>query len=233
MITSPASRMTRAAIAACCLVLAWGCTAPPQRSHYILNYVPDPLAERTRQTPYPFTLRVRDFGIEDAYSRPQIVYRQSPFQLQYYFYRVWAVRPSRMITDLIVKHLTTVDLVSRVVRRYDEGVRPDYELTGMIEAIEEYNSDDIWFAHMAIRFKMTRLLDGVVLYNRQFAQRKRVFEKQPEFVVRELSLIMNFIMNQVAGDLDQLFAREYGLLDAAPTIPADPDSILDTPEVWR
>ncbi len=192
-------------------LLAAGCASVPEKSYYILNYEPEPLTGRRYNGPYPFVIRVKTFEIEEAYARPQIVYRKSPFQLQYYFYRVWAVKPEDMITDLMVKHLTSVGLVSQVVRRFDEGAKPNYELTGAIEAIEEYDSDEVWFAHIAFRLRLVRLSDARTVYTRRFDSRKQVFQKDPEYVVRELSRIVDILMNQAIHDMDQVLAREYGL----------------------
>ena len=102
-------------------LLVLGCSPPPSKTYYTLNYIPSPREDRLKQGAYPFTIRLRDLEIEEAYARPQIVYRKSPFELRYYFYRVWAVKPTRMLTDLVQKHLVSADLVSAVVRRYDEG----------------------------------------------------------------------------------------------------------------
>jgi ABC-type uncharacterized transport system auxiliary subunit len=120
------------------IVCLSGCGNVPIKKFYIINYEPEPLKTRAYENPYPYTIRVKEFDIEEAYARPQIVYRKSPFQLQYYFFKVWAVKPIRMITDIVHKHLASSRIVSHVVKRFDEGARPDYELSGHIEAIEEY-----------------------------------------------------------------------------------------------
>jgi ABC-type uncharacterized transport system auxiliary subunit len=192
------------------LALIACCGNIPVKQYYVLNYVPTPLAARLLASPYPFTVRLKDFDIEDAYNRPQIVYRQSPFELRYYFYKIWAVKPSRMITDLVQKHLASVNFVSHVIRRYDEGLNPDYELAGLVEAIEEYDSDQLWFAHLAIRLTLTRVSDGRVVYSRVFDNRKRVYQYSPDNVVREMSSILEFIVNQAIHDMDAVFTREYG-----------------------
>ncbi len=228
------SGIGRIVVASCVAVALLGaCGQAPVKRYYTLNYVPEQLNERVRTGPYPFTIRVRELDIEEAYARPQIVYRKSPFQLQYYSYRVWAVKPTRMVTDLIHKHMLASGLVTSVVRRYDEGLRPQYELSGMIEAIEEYDSEEIWFAHLALHLRLTRLSDGKVIYNRRFDHRKRVYETQPEFVVKEMSVIVEHILNQLMHDIDIVLAREYGMAVENVAEPADPDSTLDTPELWK
>jgi ABC-type uncharacterized transport system auxiliary subunit len=207
-----------AMLAALILCALLGCGTVPVKQYYVLNYVPVQSDSRLHATPYPFTLRVKELDIEDAYSRPSIVYRQSPFELRYYFYRLWAVKPSRMITDLIYTHLSSIGLVNNIVRRFDEGMKPDYELSGLIEAIEEYDSDQLWFAHISFRLTLTRVSDATVLYSKLFDNRKRVFNYTPDNVVREMSAVVEFIMDQAVHDLDAVFAKEP-LPASAPSAP--------------
>jgi len=201
------------AVAIVALLLAiTGCGKVPVKKFYLINYDPELVKERKFDGPFPYTVRVKEFEIEQAYARPQIVYRKSPYELEYYYYRVWAVKPVRMVTDAVHKHLSASGLFSHVVRRYDEGIKPDYELSGHIEAIEEYDSDEAWFAHIALRLKLTRMKDGRTMYLRSFDKRKRVFQHDPEYVIRELSQIMDFIMSQALRDIDVVLAKELGVL---------------------
>ena len=144
-------RLRRVLLLACAaLAVAVCCGKIPIKQYYVLNYVPMRSAGRLLANPYPFTVRLKELDIEDAYNRSQIVYRQSPYELRYYFYKLWAVSPKKMITDLIQKHLESINFVSHIIRRYDEGLKPNYELSGVIEALEEYDSDQLWYAHLAI-----------------------------------------------------------------------------------
>jgi ABC-type uncharacterized transport system auxiliary subunit len=163
------------------------------------------------QGPYPVTIRIKNFDIERAYAKQEIVYRKSPYELQYYYYRVWAVKPTQMITDMVQKHIAATGLVSQVVRRLDEGKTPDYELTGTIEAIEEYDSEEIWFAHLALRMELTRMKDNRTIYYRRFDKRKRVHQHDPEYVINVLSQVMDFIMSQALHDLDVVLSKEFGV----------------------
>ena len=189
------------------------------------------MQQRLSETPYPYIIRLREFSIEEAYGRSQIVYRLNPYELRYYNFRLWAVKPTRMVTDLMFKHLNTANLTNSVVRRFDEGRRPDYELSGIIEALEEYDSDDLLFAHIAMRVNLTRTSDGTNVYSRHFSLRKRVYRRDPEFIIREKSLIMEYIFNQVILDLDSRLFSESGGTEAPKfNIIADPDIISETVE---
>jgi ABC-type uncharacterized transport system, auxiliary component len=192
------------------LALCLDCGTLPIRQYYVLNFVSANSAAARANGAYPCIVRLKDLDIEDAYARQQIVYRQSPFELRYYIYKLWAVKPSRMVTDLVYKHLVSSNLVRHVTRRFDEGLKPDYELAGTIEAVEEYDSDELWFAHLALRFSLIRLSDGRTVYTRDFDNRKRVYKYSPESVVQEMSAILDFIMGQVVQDLDEVFAKDKG-----------------------
>lgn len=214
------------------LLAVSGCGKVPYKQYYELNYLPGNIVSRVTDKPYPFTIRLREFDIEEAYNRPQIVYRQSPFELRYYVYRVWAVKPSRMVTDLVYKHLLNLNLVSSVIRRYDEGSKPEYELSGMVEALEEYDSDELWFAHIAIRFNVTQISEGRVIYNRRFDLRKKVLEHDPELVIREMSALIEYAISQALQDLDKKFAQESGIskeiLESDSASILIPDSLINT-----
>jgi len=210
------------------LLLFTGCASVPIKKYYQLNYLPGLIADRQNNTAYPFIIRLKEFDIEEAYNRPQIVYRQSPFELRYYVYRVWAVKPSRMVTDLVYKHLLNVNLVSSVQRRYDEGSKPHYELSGMVEALEEYDSDELWFSHVALRFNLVNLSNGNIVYNRRFDLRKKVLEHNPELVIREMSALIEYAISQAIQDIDSKLAIETGIADVKSSdtsITVIPDSL--------
>lgn len=216
------------------VVLLVSCTKMPVKQYYVLNYSPSATRDRLNPGPYNCTVRLRTFVTEEAYTKPQIVYRQSPFKLQYYVYRVWAVKPERIITDLFQKHILTSNLVSNVVRRLDEGHRPEYEIAGILEAIEEYDSEELWFAHIALRINITRLSDGRIMYSRRFDHRKRVFKQEPEYVVREMSALVEYIFTQTIHDFDSILASEFGIprqSDAEPSSanePVIPTTVIDS-----
>lgn len=212
------------------LLFPVGCAKVSVKQYYELNYLPNSIMKRQIEKPYPITVRLKEFEIEEAYNRPQIVYRQSPFELQYYVYRVWAVKPSRMVTDLVYKHLLNVNLVSSIIRRYDEGNKPDYELSGMIEALEEYDSDELWFAHIALRINLIHVGNGKIIYNKRFDLRKKVLEHRPELVIREMSALIEYAITKSMQDIDIKLAQETGFYKEAKNDSVNftiPDSLVN------
>jgi cholesterol transport system auxiliary component len=201
-----------------CLALALfaGCAKPPARQYYMLNYMPPAMERRAMQNPYACVIRLRDFSIEEAYNRSNIVFRINPYELRYYNYKSWAVKPTRMLTDLFFRHLSSVQLVSGLVRRFDEGRKPDFELTGFIDALEEYDSEDMLFAHVSIRLNLTKLSDGSMLYSRSFSHRKKVYTRETGLVIKEMSQIVEYIFTEAISDIDGKLAVEFGISDQTP-----------------
>jgi ABC-type uncharacterized transport system auxiliary subunit len=184
-----------------------GCARPLHRHHYILNYVPGFFEKRGGKS-YPKTIRLRPLEIEKLYARPNIVYRENPFKVDFYPDHLWAVRPADMITDLIFNHLESVRLVETLVRRLDEKGTPDYELSGTIFAIEEYNSSDLWYAHLRISMVLTDFRTGRAVYSRMFSLTREVTTKTPLAVVKALSEIIDFIVSSLVVDLDHFLYNE-------------------------
>ncbi len=192
------------------MLILFACGDVPVKSFYLLNYRPDPVKERVADEEYPVNVRVRDFSIERAYATTDIVYRQSPYELKYYSYKSWAVKPERMVTDLLFDHLSKSGIVEQTSKRYDESGEPDYEIRGHIKALEEYDSDELWFAHISLTISLIRISDKKVILNKRYDHRKRVIEKIPSNVIRDLSYLLDNIFSEFLKEVDgALYAELY------------------------
>lgn len=172
-----------------------------ETKYYVLDYIPTPPKERIAKGPFPFVLRVRDCSIAEAYRRGQIVYRQSANQMQFYGYHLWAVDPELMVGDLVIKHLKTAQLFENVTRTVENYV-PDYFLSCEIQAIEEYDNKESWYAHLAIEYQMENAKTNQVVWKKSYDLRKTVAQQEPVYVVRELNNLLETINNRLTQELD-------------------------------
>jgi ABC-type uncharacterized transport system auxiliary subunit len=204
--------------------------------YYVLDYLPTPPKERLEKGPYPFSLRVRDCNIAEAYRRTQIVYRQSANQMQFYSYHMWAVDPDRMINDLAVKHLKAARLFENVTRAVESFV-PDYYMGCDIQAIEEYDNKDQWFAHMAVEYSIEDAKTNQIVWKKLYDLRKKVAQQEPVYVVRELSSLLESAVSRAgrkwrsrparvqvtdvawARDLDALLSPDGVAVEVQPELP--------------
>ncbi len=174
-----------------------------ETKYYAIDYIPSPKPERLKKGPYPFSVRLREPTMAEAYKRSQIVYRQSAYQVQFYSYHLWVVDPDRMISDLLLKHLRTARLFENASRSI-EATRPDFQLTTDVQAVEEYDGPNTWYAHLAIEYQLLDDSTGQVVWKQQYDLRKAVAAQEPVFVVRELTSLLESINDQLVVDLEKV-----------------------------
>lgn len=182
------------------------CPKTPARQYYGLSYsladVPASPAAK-----YKAILMIQEPDILLAYDRAQIVYRYDPFRFKYYNFKYWLAKPQQMIRELFYRHIKHVNLFSDVTLVFQRQV-PDYVLEGMIDAIEEYDSGDIWYSHLAMSLRLVRYSDREVLWSHKFDMKKEVFTKQPVYVVRAMSEQIEEQMGVIVQAIDAAMAKE-------------------------
>lgn len=187
-------------------LLMAGCFAKVnENSYYLLDYVPTPPAARLAKGPYAVDLRIKDFDVAEAYRRNNIVYRQSPHELRFYSYELWAVKPEYLVTDMVYRHLESARLFRNVARTM-EMEEPEYVLSGQVTALEEYDNKDEWYAHLAMGMTLQHTRTRQVVWSRHWDYRKKVRQLQPVFVVRELSSLLEVVVDEAVASMDSVFS---------------------------
>ncbi len=195
-------------LAAVFLPLCLSCTAVPEKHYFTMAYVLLPNQGRAVKT-FPVNLRVRQLDMTPAYDTERIVYRYSPYEFQYYNYMLWAAKPQKMLTDLMVRHLQHARLFSVVAVEYSDHP-PDYELSGTVFAIEEQDSGAEWFAHLSLRLRLTRYRGEKVVWSYDINAKKKVYNKAPVYVVKALSELMEEQMQKMTADLERFLRGKVG-----------------------
>lgn len=180
----------------------WGTTTAEQRYYTLSLPAAMPKAETRRQA----ELLVREVEISPIYNRPQIVYRYSPQELQFFRQNNWADRPSRMIGQLLVKAVSDAGIFRTVVERMGAAA-PAYVLDTNVEAIEELQGGDVWFAHLAMTWRLARFEDNLTLWQFSFDERRPLARQELAQVVRAMSEILD---EQLRIALPQLEAALAG-----------------------
>lgn len=181
--------MRSAAIGALLLVLLVGCFGArrTERRYYVLHLAPPRADSNTR---IQGLLRVRDLDAESTYDKFQIVVRKNPYELSYRDGDVWAVKPNRMISDLLARRLQAYGLFSDVNRELG-AERPDYRLGGDLHAVELYDSGDKLYAHLAISLSLANFRTGDVMWSYSFDERRDVPSLKFSHAVRTLSELLD------------------------------------------
>ena len=243
---APSKRSSRtivalAAFSALVAMAGVGCLSAraTARSYFVLHgEAREPVAERP---PISGLVRVRNLDTDAVYEKFQIVVRKSPYQLRYSDSNVWAVKPNQMVADVVAQSMETANLFSGVTRELVDA-RPRFTLSGQLQAIEVYDSEDLWFAHLEISLYLTRFSDGQRLWTMDFDQRKQIERQDFGHAARALSELMQIVLTQAIAELSALEDPHGRQKPALPRItpdvpveedPEDPRAPVLIPETNR
>lgn len=180
------------------------------RSYFAIEYPRGEAVQRYAEPRYPFTVRVRRFEALVAYDRQELVYRQTPYEISYDWYRLWAAKPRAMLAAIVRAHIRDANLFSEVVERLSTTL-PKYELDCEVLALEELDSTDgARFARLALRCVLIDFETGVQAWTHAFDVKQRVQQRDTHFLVRALSHLMEREVDALVDALDAFLAEATG-----------------------
>jgi len=186
-----------------CLLLH-GCGGVPETFYYTLAFGNSaPLNDG--HSPLPFALGVEKFQSEVIYDDDRIIYRDSPYEVKYYFYRRWVAPPRHLITEKIVGYLSDSGLFEKVTT-YPSIVEVKYVLSGRLLAFEEWDEQNNWYGKVAFKVSLHDPATQRVVWNGKFEHLEPVGKKIPSAVVEALSVSVKKCLQ----DMTQTLAKELG-----------------------
>lgn len=200
-----------------CAVLLWIVPAcfgskTPERTYFSIDYA---LGEQPHYASpkHDASVVVRNFTTVNAYDRQEIIYRSNPYEFQYYWYRLWASKPRKMLREIVSKHLRYTNIFSDVTLSIEDKM-PDYELDVDITAIEELDASNTeWYAHLAMRMTLTEFKHsgkGTVIWTDEIDVKNAVADNQPVYVVKAMSELLDRELARAFADMDKAIGRRAG-----------------------
>ena len=144
---------------------------------------------------------------DPAYDDDRIVYRTTPYRLDYYQYHRWASAPGAMIGNYLEQALEHSGRFHAVLRE----VAPDTPvlLGGRVLAIEEVDrSSTAWFGHIAVELALTDARTGELLWSEEFDEIEPLAQQSPEGLAAALSRVMARIAQRIAPPVAELAMRQ-------------------------
>lgn len=187
-------------------------TQTVQRRYYTLI---SPAREIPTTSRYPVDVWLRETDVAPVVNRPQVVYRITPTELQYYNLEYWADRPARMVTQSLERALRTSGIFRSVSPRL--GTRaPEYTFESTIQAMEQLDGGEVWYAHLAMDFRLVRFDGDAVIWRKSFDERRPVNTKDVGLTVRALSEILTEQLDISMREVDAVLAGKKVPTAAAP-----------------
>jgi len=186
------------------LILFGGCSSAAKSSvavrHYALEYASPTFKE---SGPLSESIRVETLSVVRNFGTTSMVYRSRPCVYNDDAYNRWKVKPSAMITDMLLRDMRSAGLFGGVFSDSDRE-SGDYALGGVIEELYEQEEKDAGRAVLALN--MTLLNTG-----RQNAGGRLIFQKtyravevmersDAESLARAMSKAMGALSKQIILD---------------------------------
>ena len=178
--------MKKTKITVACILALWllaNCGSVPQTFYYRVDYQIEEL--RNGNHVIPLTLGITQFDADVLYEGDRIVYRQSPYQVQFYHYRRWVAPPKKIVTEKVLKQFQASAVFANVVR-IPSATKIDYTLNGEIQAFEEWDEGGIWYGLVTIEFKLQNT-DLEIVWNKVFSEKTTIERKNHIEIVKAIS----------------------------------------------
>lgn len=146
-------------------------------------------------------LQVRKFTIENAYQRANIVYRESVYDFMFYDLDLWASRPEQMVAQVAAEYLEKSGIFQAVDTR--ATTKPDFELLGHIDAIEEIDEGSSQYARLSIKLTLQKPDSDTPLWEKRFDERQSVSSREPRLVAEAISKLLGKYMEEAVAAISQ------------------------------
>lgn len=150
------------------------------------------------------SLVVRSFTARDPYTQERIVYRSSPYSLDFYSYHRWAASPAELVTDWTRRYLRGTDLFAKVFPTSDANA--ELILGGVIRQFEEVDQEQTWEAALSIDFWLARDNQRSPIWSQSYTATQRATKRNPEAIAEAMSRNLETILQKLTTDLGPVIA---------------------------
>jgi ABC-type uncharacterized transport system auxiliary subunit len=158
-------------------------------------------------------LVVEALTTDSAYDDERIVYRVTPYRLDYYNYHRWAAAPGTLIANYLERAFEASGKFGAVTRAANPAA--PVTLGGRVVAIEEVDrSKTRWVGRIVIELTLTDASDGSVLWAEQFEEHEPLLAQSPEGLARALSAALERIANRAVPVVAKLADQQAKVHEA-------------------
>jgi ABC-type uncharacterized transport system auxiliary subunit len=169
------------------------CGHVPATYYYQISYeLPRP---DTLKSSIPATIGVREFEVDVVYKGDKIVYRNSPYEIQYYHYRRWIAPPRKLVKEKIVEQLKSSGNFKNVVS-LPSTHHTDFVLAGKIKAFEEWDQDNSWYGMVTLAMELYHNETGEIIWEDVLSEKTETTKKEPLEVVKAISISLQKVIER-------------------------------------
>jgi len=156
------------------------------------------------------TLVVEPLATDPAYDDERIVYRTTPYRLDYYQYHRWSSPPGAMVGNYLEQALENSGKFRSVAREVSADAPA--VLGGRVIAIEEVDtSKTSWRGRIVIELTLTDARTGITLWTEQYEETEPLPTQSPEGLAKALSAALERIVAKAAPVVAEIADRQQKL----------------------
>lgn len=154
-------------------------------------------------------IRLRRLTSAALYTTDRLIVQVDDVSTESPYYDRWAVNPSTMITDLLLRDLTASGLFRAVVTN-PAGITPDYEMAGNLETLRASRRDSGWEAEVTLSLLLYPYSDegsppgrseASALLQKRYTVQKPCADRESATVVETLNRCMEELSRELRTDL--------------------------------
>ncbi len=145
---------------------------------------------------------VSQVSIYPAFSTRRIANRSHSNEITYYSSHEWAVRPSEVLTNMIVDYMNTGKVFKRAAERYWEIV-PKYKIETTIYQLEVIKQDNDLAAHLHLEFRLIENGSKEVIVKHKTDRTDLLEEKKINLFASSISTMFYSAMNDFSDRINQ------------------------------
>jgi ABC-type uncharacterized transport system auxiliary subunit len=190
--------MRKAALTVLLAAGLWACfSASPNKVYLQLHLEASPALPGPA---FDKALYIERVAVDELYDDFRIIYRLTPFEINYYSYSFWAEKPARMVRDALDHYLTGRKAFRSLLPDASRS-EADWILRTSIHRIEEVDAAAAWAARLSMALEMVEAKTGAVLASRRFDRSEPIGRKDLAAVPPILSRILAEELEALLADL--------------------------------
>jgi uncharacterized lipoprotein YmbA len=166
------------------VLLIFGCFSSPYKRYFQINIENSNSIENKE---VKTTVLIKDIIINEFYDDYRLVYRTSPYELNYYSYEFWIIKPDKLIRKAILDYDSEQGII--FVNDFS-NIKPKYYINLKINAVEEVDAGNVWFGRLAMDMKLYDYDTGKYLMNHKFDDKMRLGRRKIEIFPKIISRIL-------------------------------------------
>jgi ABC-type uncharacterized transport system auxiliary subunit len=204
------SRIARTALIALATTVSCGGKVPETRYYQFAAPV-------AKSQPGELVIVLEPLETDSGYDDDRIVYRSTPYRLDYYQYHRWSAPPGVMVGNFLKQALERSGAFRAVAREVTD--RTPIVLRGRVLALEEVDkSKTSWLGRIVIELTLSDSRRGEALWSEQFEETEPLRLQTPEGLAQALSTAMMRIADRATPVIAERVGRQARLHASEPRL---------------